>query len=330
MALLLDRQTIQGLLSMDKTIEILERAFGELASDSAVMPQRTAVTDADVNGWYAFMPAQLKSMGALGVKSVTVYKDNPSAHGMPVTLATISLMDSRTGATIAVMDGGYITAMRTGAVTGLATKYLARKDSKVAGVLGAGVQARTQFWGMAEAADNLEKALVYSLDPPDAQQAFAADVSSLIGIPVEPAASAQELVESVDILSMATTAATPIIDGDWVKPGVHVNGIGSHTVGARELDTKTVVKSKLICDQIAACLAEAGDVIMPIDEGAMTADDIYGEIGELISGDKPGRESADEITLFKSVGLSIQDISVAYYVYERALEEGAGTDFAFS
>ena len=129
---------------------------------------------------------------------------------------------------------------------------------------------------------------------------------------------------------MATTATTPIIDGDWVQPGLHINGIGSHAVGVRELDTKTMVKSKLVCDQVDACLAEAGDVQIPIEEGAMSADDIYGEIGELITGAKAGRESDDEITLFKSVGLSIQDISAAHYVYQRALEEGVGTEFAFS
>ena len=329
MALLLDRSTIQGLLDMEKMIEILEQAFGELASGSAVMPQRTAVADGDVNGWYAFMPAQLKTMGALGVKSVTVYKDNPSAHGLPATLATIVLMDSQTGQTLAVMDGGYITAMRTGAVTGLATKYLARKDARVAGVLGAGVQARTQLWGMAAGAD-LEKALVFSLDPPDAQKAFADETSEMLGLSIEVASSGRELVESVDILSLATTATTPIIDSEWVKAGTHINGIGSHAVGVRELDTATVVKSKLVCDQVDACLAEAGDVQIPIEEGALSPDEIYGEIGELITGSKVGRENDEEVTLFKSVGLSIQDISAAHYVYQRALEEGVGTKFAFS
>ena len=329
MALLLDRQTIMGLLDMGTMIEILERAFGELATGSAVMPQRTAVADADVNGWYAFMPAQLKSMGALGVKSVTVYKDNPSSHDLPATLATIAMMDSETGQTVAVMDGGYITAMRTGAVTGLATKYLARANSKVAGVMGAGVQARTQLQGMAAGA-NLERALVFSLDSPEAQRAFADDAAQTLGIPVEIAGNGRELVERVDVLSLATTATTPIIDGDWVKPGLHINGIGSHAVGVRELDTKTVVKSKLVCDQVDACLVEAGDVMMPVEEGALDPSDIYGEIGELITGAKGGRESDDEITLFKSVGLSIQDISAAHYVYQRALEEGVGTEFAFS
>ena len=329
MALLLDRQTIQGLLDMDKMIGILEQAFGELASGSAVMPQRTAVADPSVNGWYAFMPAQLRSMGALGVKSVTVYKDNPSMHGLPATLATIVLMNSRTGQTLAVMDGGYITAMRTGAVTGLATKYLARDDARVAGVMGSGVQARTQLWGMASGAD-IDKALIFSLDPPEAQRTFADDAAEMLGIPVEVAQSGEDLVRSVDVLSLATTATTPIIDVDWVQPGLHINGIGSHAVGVREIDTATMVRSKLVCDNVDACLAEAGDVQIPIEEGAMTADDIYGEIGELITGAKPGRESDEEVTIFKSVGLSIQDISAAHYVYQRALEEGVGMEFAFS
>ena len=329
MALLLNRQTIQGLLDMDKMIGILEQAFGELASGSAVMPQRTAVADPSVNGWYAFMPAQLRSMGALGVKSVTVYKDNPSMHGLPATLATIVLMDSQTGQTLAVMDGGYITAMRTGAVTGLATKYLAREDARIAGVMGSGVQARTQLWGMASGAD-IEKALAFSRDPPEAQRTFADDAAEMLGIPVDLAPSGEDLVRSVDVLSLATTATTPIIDADWVRPGLHINGIGSHAVGVREIDTKTMVKSKLVCDNVDACLAEAGDVQIPIEEGAMTADDIYGEIGELITGAKPGRESDEEVTIFKSVGLSIQDISAAHYVYQRALEEGAGIEFAFS
>ena len=176
----------------------------------------------------------------------------------------------------------------------------------------------------------MEKALVFSLDPPEVQKAFAGETSEMLGMPIEVAASGRELVESVDILSLATTATTPIMDAGWIKPGLHINGIGSHAVGVRELDTATVVKSKLVCDQVDACLAEAGDIQIPIEEGALNPDDIYGEIGELITGAKAGRESDDEVTLFKSVGLSIQDISAAHYVYQRALEEGVGTEFAFS
>ncbi|MCI0440349.1 MAG: ornithine cyclodeaminase family protein [Chloroflexi bacterium] len=328
MALLLNRETIRGLLTMEDTIRILEQAFAELAEGTSIMPQRTAVSDPEKNGWYAFMPAQLKKMGALGVKAVTVYKDNPAKHNLPSTLATIILMDSDTGKATAVMDGGYITAMRTGAVSGLATKYLARRDASVAGVLGMGVQARTQILGMA-AARKLSKILCYSKDAPDAQQRFVAEMSQQTGVPVSLARSTQEVVENSHILSLATTAATPIVSGDWLKPGMHINGIGSHAVGVRELDTATVVKSKVVCDNIAACLAEAGDIQIPIAEGALSADDLYGEIGELITGKKPGRESDSEITLFKSVGLSIQDISTAYYVHQKALEAGKGTEFEF-
>ena len=328
MALLLNRETIQGLLTMGDTMALLERAFGELASGDAVMPARTVMADPANNGWYAFMPAHLKDMGTIGIKAVTVFKDNPAKFDMPSTLASIILLDVQTGNTIAVMDGGFITAMRTGGVSGLATKYLAREDAKVAGVLGMGVQARAQCEGMATAR-NLDSIVAFSMDSPDAQQQFAGEISEKTGVAVSLAGSVQEVVESVDVLALATTAATPIVDGAWLPEGLHINAIGSHAPGLRELDTASVVKAKIICDQKAACLAEAGDIQIPLEEGAMSEDDIYGEIGELVSGTKKGRENDEEITLFKSVGLSIQDISTAYHVYQQAVEQGAGTEFNF-
>ena len=328
MALLLNRETIQGLLTMKDTIALLERAFAGLASGDAVMPARTVLADPDHNGWYAFMPAHLKGMGTIGIKAVTVFKDNPVKFSMPSTLASIILLDVETGSTISVMDGGFITAMRTGGVSGLATKYLAREDAKVAGVLGMGVQARAQCVGMATAR-KLDSIVCFSMDPPEAQQQFASDISEQTGVDVKLADSVQEVVVSVDILALATTAATPIVDGAWLPAGLHINAIGSHAPGVRELDTASVVRSKIICDQKAACLAEAGDIQIPLEEGAMTEDDIYGEIGELVTGAKQGRESAEEITLFKSVGLSIQDISTAYHVYMQAVEKGVGTEFEF-
>ena len=328
MALLLDRETIRGLVDMEGAVGIIEQAFAELAEGTSIMPQRTAETEAEHNGWYAFMPAQLKNMGALGIKAVTVYKDNPSKHDLPSTLATIVLLDGETGQALSVMDGGYLTAVRTGAVTGLATKHLARADATVAGVLGAGVQARAQLQGMS-VARKLERILCYSQDPPDAQQAFAGEMSELLGVPVEVAESGRAVIEGADILSLATTAATPILDGDWIREGTHINAIGSHAPGVRELDTRSVVRSKIVCDQLAACLAEAGDIQIPIEEGALSADDLYGELGELVTGRKKGRENDQEITLFKSVGLSIQDISIASFVYHQAVEKGVGTEFNF-
>lgn len=328
MALLLNRETIQGLLTMSDTIALLERAFSDLASGEAAMPPRTVMADPANNGWYAFMPAHIKGMGTIGIKAVTVFKDNPAKFNMPSTLASIILLDVQTGNTISVMDGGFITAMRTGGVSGLATKYLAREDAKVAGVLGMGVQARAQCIGMATARE-LDSIVCFSMDPPEAQQQFAADISEQTGVDVSLAGSVQEVVQSVDVLALATTAATPIVDGDWLPAGLHINAIGSHAPGVRELDTASIIKSKIICDQTAACLAEAGDIQIPMEEGAMTEDDIYGEIGDLVTGAKQGRESDDEITLFKSVGLSIQDISTAYHVYQQAVEQGVGTEFDF-
>jgi alanine dehydrogenase len=328
MALLLNRDSIQELLTMEECIDLVEKAFAELFQGTAVMPQRTAVTDVERSGWYAFMPAQLKGMGALGIKAVTVYTQNLARHGLPSTLATIILLDAETGQAVSVMDGGYLTAMRTGAVSGVATRYLARQDARVAGVLGTGVQARTQLRAMA-AVRKLESALCYSMDTPEAQKAFAHDMSQRLGIPVEVAGSAQQVIERADLLSLATTAHEPIMDGRWLKAGTHINGIGSHRPDTREIDTETVVKSKVVCDQKEACLAEAGDLIIPIREGAYSADRIYGELGELVTGKKPGRESDAEITLFKSVGLSIQDISVAHLVYQKARERGIGTEFEF-
>ena len=330
MALLLDRQTIQGLLDMDRMIEILESAFGELAAGSAVMPQRTAVADADVNGWYAFMPAQLKSMGALGVKSVTVYKDNP-ARGMPATLATIVLMDAQTGQTVAVMDGGYITAMRTGAVSGLATKYLARADSTTAGVMGAGVQARTQLWGMAAGAPNLEKALVFSLDPPDAQRAFADDAARTLGISVETAPSARELVESVDVPRARHHR-------DHAHHRRRLGEAGSAHKRHRLPRRRRPRAGHRNGGEIQAGVRPSGR--LPSRSGRRADSDrgrrakprrhIRRDRRADLRRGRPGRESDGEITLFKSVGLSIQDISAAHYVYARALEEGAGTEFAFA
>ena len=328
MTLLLNRSSIQQLLTMDATINILEQAFIELADGSSIMPQRTAVSDLDKNGWYAFMPAQLKTMGALGVKAVTVYKDNVSKHNLPVTLATILLMDNNTGETTCVMDGGYITAMRTGAVSGLATKYLSREDASVAGVLGTGVQARAQLIGIATA-HKLSKAFCFSMDTQENQAHFAESVASETGLTVSVSSSAQELVQSCDILALATTATTPIVDGDWVKNGTHINAIGSHAPGVRELDSKTMKRSKIVCDNIEACLAEAGDIQIPLKEGVLSKNDLQWELADLVTGKTQVSEGKDDITLMKTVGLSIQDISVAYHVYKQAKEKGVGSNFDF-
>jgi len=327
-ALLLNRSDVQNLLPMSKAIDTVEAAFGELAAGTAEMPDRTVMTDAAVGGWIAYMPAYLKSGGALGVKAVTVYKENPTKFDLPTTIGTILVQDNKTGVVVAAMDGGLLTGVRTGASGGVATRHLARNDSKVAGVLGTGVMARSQVLALAESAD-LDTILVYSRSDSDAKQAFAEEFSSITGISVQVAESAEGLVRESDIVTIITSAVEPVVDGSWWKPGTHINAIGSHAVGVREMDSATIVKSKVVCDQVQACLNEAGDIQIPIEEGVYSADKIHGSIGEVINGTLPGRENDEEITLFKSVGLAVQDISCASLVYDQAVAQGVGLEFDF-
>jgi ornithine cyclodeaminase/alanine dehydrogenase len=243
-------------------------------------------------------------------------------------LGTIILLDEATGFPIALMDGGYLTAMRTGAVSGVATKYMARPEAKVAALFGTGVQAFTQVLGVHEARP-LTKLLAYSIDPPETRMRFARKITEQIGVPVELADDPAAAVAAADIIILATTASTPIVDGRWFAPGTHINGVGSHAPKARELDSLTVQKSRVVCDLTSACKAEAGDLIIPADAGEWGWDKVAGDLGDVVTGKVPGRTSRDQITLFKSVGLAIQDLSAARVVFDEAVKRGIGTEFQF-
>jgi alanine dehydrogenase len=328
MTKILSRSDVMKVLDMQDTIEILERAFGDLATGQAVMPQRTPITAPDHGGLALFMPAYLKGMGALGAKTVTVYPNNPAQHDLPTILGTILLLDETTGAPIAIMDGGYLTAMRTGAVAGLATKLMARPDARVHTLFGTGGMARTHAWAI-DCAAGIEKLILYSIDSMEKREAFAEDLRSIIQCEIaivdDPAAACAE----ADVLTLITSAPTPIIDGDWITPGTHINGMGSHAPAMREIDVKTLHKSQIICDLVDACQAEAGDFKIPADAGEWSWDGVRGSLGDIVAGKIPGRKSPEEITLFKSVGLAIQDISAAYSVFTKAQETGTGIDFDF-
>jgi ornithine cyclodeaminase/alanine dehydrogenase len=313
---------------MKETIDILEKAFADLASEQAVMPQRTPIAAANHGGVALFMPAYLKGMGALGAKIVTVYKDNPAKFQLPTVMGTIILLDEKTGAPLALMDGGYLTAMRTGGVAGLATRLLARKDAKVHTMFGTGGMARTHAWAVSCARD-IEKLVLFSIDPMDKRRAFADSLKDIVKCEIVLAESAQQAVEQADVLTLITSAKDPIIDGDWLRPGTHINGTGAHAPAMRELDSKTVVKSRVICDLVDACKAEAGDLMIPANLGEWSWDKCPGSLGDVIVGRISGRTNDSEITLFKSVGLAIQDISVASRVYSQALAKGVGSDFTF-
>lgn len=320
MTLILNRNEVASVLQMNDCMDVVEAAFSELAEGTAVLPLRTAIAPPD--GLSLYMPAYLKKMGALACKVVTVYKNNPSFHNMPTTIGKVLLQDPATGNVICIMDGGYLTAVRTGAASGVATRYLARKDNgQIAGIFGAGVQAKMQLWAVAEAR-NLKKALVYDLSD-EAVEKFIAEMSAKLNIEIVKATSANDILQA-DIICAATSSSTPLFDGKLVKAGTHINGIGSHTPGQRELDTEIVKRSKFVGDSREACFEEAGDIIIPVAEGAITEYHFYAELGEIITGRKAARLNDNEITLFKSNGLAIQDVATAKLVYEKAIAAGIG------
>ena len=329
MALVLTRKDVEELLTMKEAMSAVEEAFRQYTLGQAIMPLRSVIRIPDYNGINLAMPAYVGGdLDALGLKVVSVYGDNPKKYGLPAVLATVVLNDPKTGDLLAIMDGAWLTAMRTGAVSGVATRYLAREDAKTAAVFGAGVQACTQLMAVCEARE-IRLARVY--DPlSELQNRYCQEMSERLGIEVVPVPGPRAAVEGSDVIIAASSARTPVFEGEWLSPGTHVNGIGSHTPTTRELDTATIVRSKLVVDQREAALAEAGDVIIPINEGHVTADHIHAELGEVVAGLKEGRTNEAEITAFKSVGLAIQDVATATRVYQLAKDKGAGTTLSLS
>jgi ornithine cyclodeaminase/alanine dehydrogenase len=320
MPLILNRSEVASVLTMKDCMAIVEQAFRELSEGTAILPLRTAISPPD--GLSLYMPAYLKQMGALACKVVTVYKNNPSKHNLPTTIGKVLLQDPETGNVICIMDGGYLTAMRTGAASGVATRYLARKDTgQVAGIFGAGVQARMQLWAVSEAR-KLSKAYVYDLSG-EAVKKFIAEMGPKLNLEIVAATSADEMMKA-DILVTATSSASPVFDGNKVMEGTHINGIGSHTPNARELDSAIVKRSKFVGDSLEACFKEAGDIMIPVNAGEIPKEHFYAELGEIITGKKAGRVNYTEITLFKSNGLAIQDVATAKLVYDKAVASGTG------
>lgn len=320
MVLFLSQKDVEDIVDMKEAINIVESAFSELYRGEAVMPVRTAINTED--GVTLIMPALLKEMKALGTKIVTVYKNNPKI-GLPTILAIVVLNDPRTGAPLAIMDGAYLTAVRTGAVSGVATKYLANPDSKTVGMMGAGVQARTQLWAVSEVI-KIENVKIYDTIENSAKS-FVRDMSKKFDFDIQIVNTPREAVENSDVIITSSTSKNPVLDGNWLKEGAHINAIGSHTPDAREIDDITIKNSKIVVDSKEAILKECGDILIPIKNKVIKKEDIYAELGEVVIG-KKRRKNPSEITLFKSVGLAIQDVSMAKLVYEKALRKNVGEE----
>lgn len=322
--LILSKADVESVLSMKETIAVMETAFRELSEGLAILPQRILIPTE--NGISLYMPAFLPQTRSLAVKIVTVFENNPEKYNLPTILGKVLLQDPETGDVLAIMDGSYLTAMRTGAVSGCAIKYLARKDIQSVGLFGTGVQGSTQLWAACVARPGVKHCKVYDVRK-EAAEIFAQKMAGrLPNIDIEVVASSKEAIIGMDIVLTATTSPIPVFKGEWLDPGVHISAIGAYTPETREVDTETVQRAKVVCDEFHSCLDEAGDLIIPMKEGVITKEHFHAELGEIISGKKPGRENESEITLFKSVGLAIQDAATAKLVYDKAREMNKGIE----
>lgn len=307
---------------MDTCVRLMVDALKTLARGDAAQPLRAIVALPAQRKYLGTMPAYLGAPSTLGVKVITFFPDN---HGTPLDShqGPVLLFDTEHGSLLAVIDATAITEIRTAAASGAATGALARPDAATLAVVGSGVQASAHIAAM-RAVRPIARVRVWSRDH-DRARAFAKRESTRHGIPVEPLGSAREAVEGADIVCVATSAKNPVLEGAWLTPGTHVNAVGACIRTDRELDTPAVTRSRLFVDRRESALNEAGDILIPIREGAIGPEHIVAEIGEVLLGQSKGRTSPEEITLFKSLGLAIEDLAAARHVYAAAVAADAGT-----
>jgi ornithine cyclodeaminase len=319
MPVLLTEADVRAVLSMDDLIAAMEQALERFSAGAARQPLRSVIDTG--HGFYGIMPAYLERPATLGTKLVTVYHGN-AARGLPSHLATILLHDPETGELQAVVDGRYITEARTAAVSAASTRALARRDARVLAVLGTGVQARShidaltrvrafdeiRIWGRTAAA----------------AAALALEFAPRLRRPIAAVPSARHAVEGADVIALTTASRDPVVARDWLRPGAHICAVGACRPDQRELDTATVRDARLFVDSREGALAEAGEIVIPIAEGAFDASHIAAELGDVFGGRADGRRRDDEITVFKSLGMAVEDVAAARLAFERAAAMGLG------
>lgn len=322
---ILTQKEVRQALPMNRAIEAVKVAFAQLSAGQADVPLRASLDVPRHNGVTLFMPAYLAGDDAMAMKIVSVFNDNPG-KGLPLIHALVVVVDAETGAPEAVMDGTYLTALRTGAASGAATDVLARQDARAAAIIGAGAQGRTQLEAVC-AVRTIEEAWVYDVDRERAET-MATEMRERIAASIGVAETPAQAVRRADVICTATTSANPVFDDANVQPGTHINAIGAYTPEMQEIPAETVLRARVVIDHHEAALAEAGDLLIPMEAGMMSVDHIHAELGEIIAGEKVGRQTEDEITLFKSVGVAVQDVAAAGAVLEAAREAGLGTEAA--
>lgn len=315
----LAQEEVKSVMDMHSDMQVVERAFKQHGLGRVQMPPKSYLYYTAYNGDLRTMPAYLEEENITGVKIVNVHPGNPD-RGLPTVMALIILISPETGAPVAIMDGTYLTDIRTGAAGGIAAKYLARKDSKVIGLVGAGNQAKTQLEALLEVFDP-EMVKITSRTEESCKQ-FIGEMADITPCEIRYEKSIEKVC-NCDILVTTTPTRKPIVKAQWIKEGTHINAIGADAVGKEELDPELLIRSKIVVDDIVQAL-HSGEVNVPLSKHYISENDIHAQLGEVITGLKPGRTSEEEITIFDSTGLAIQDVASAHLAYERAISRGLG------
>jgi alanine dehydrogenase len=318
--LMLSRKEIEEILPLKEVIKAVQDSYREFGLNTAIVPPRIRIDIERYNANILVMPAYLTGMDALGTKLVTTHLEN-SKLNLPTVIGTIILNDPKTGVPMAILDGTYITAMRTGAAGAVAAKYLSREDSSTTTIIGTGVQGRSQLMALCEVRE-IKRVFAFDVDRSKCQQ-YVAEMKKRIDAEFVRTDNLQESVRQSDIVVAATSSSDPVIKGDWVMEGCHITGIGSHSPNARELDENVIAKaSKIVLDTWDA--KKVGDIAYPVSKGLLKEEDIYSDIGTIVAGKKPGRTSPNEITIFKSVGTAVAYVSTALRTYQLAKKRRVG------
>jgi ornithine cyclodeaminase/alanine dehydrogenase-like protein (mu-crystallin family) len=321
--LLLGHDEVSALLPMGECITLMREALVSLAEGRAHQPLRTIVRPPDAAGMMGLMPSYISdARPAFGLKAICIFPGNP-ARGMDSHQGAVMLFSAETGELQAVVNASAVTAVRTAAVSGVATDALARADACDLAVIGAGVQARSHVEAMSHVRP-VRRCRVASRSVEGARR-LAGELDGSYAFPVEAAGSVEDALRGADLVVTATNSAEAVVRREWVAEGAHINAVGSCTPNSRELDAETVAASSLFVDSVESTVNESGDYLRALREGAVEPGHIRAELGEVLKGAKPGRTSADEITLFKSLGLAVEDLAAARHLYDKARETGAGT-----
>ena len=326
--LILTADDVRKALPMRAAIEAMKKAYASLSDGTAMVPLRTRLSVPNSEALSLFMPAYVNSPdgNALAIKVVSLFPNNP-ARGLAYIQAAVLVFDPETGQAIALLEGSSLTAIRTGAASGAAIDLLARQESKVVAVFGAGPQGRAQLEAACTTRD-IETAFIFDATPEKAR-AFTREMQTRLEKEIRVAASSQEAIKQADIVCTATTSTKPVFDDKDLKPGAHISAVGSYTPEMQEVPAETLQRAKIFVDSRSASLEEAGDIIQPMRAGLFDESHICGELGEIVLGKITGRGSPEEITYFKSVGIAVQDAMAAQVALNNAQNMNIGTQIDF-